>query len=105
MTKKTTPEKVKEDIVSRSLSMILQRLSFSKKNTKQLLALIEKIESDTDLTATEKKLLIGKINSYYLISTAELLNIVNELAATAEEAILPEQVRITMADEVEKWAM
>ncbi|MBQ4160033.1 MAG: hypothetical protein IJD83_03790 [Clostridia bacterium] len=105
MTKKTTPEKVKEDIVSRSLSMILQRLSFSKKNTKQLLALIEKIESDTDLTATEKKLLIGKINSYYLISTAELLNIVNELAATAEEASLPEQVRITMADEVEKWAM
>ena len=105
MTKKTTPEKVKEDIVSRSLSMILQRLSFSKKNTKQLLALIEKIESDTDLTATEKKLLIGKINSYYLISTAELLNIVNELAATAEETSLPEQVRITMADEVEKWAM
>lgn len=105
MTKKTTPEKVKEDIVSRSLSMILQRLSFSKKNTKHLLALIEKIESDTDLTATEKKLLIGKINSYYLISTAELLNIVNELAATAEEANLPEQVRITMADEVEKWAM
>ena len=105
MTKKTTPDKVKEDIVSRSLSMILQRLSFSKKNAKQLLALIEKIEGDADLTTTEKKLLIGKINNYYLISTAELLNIVNELAVQDEDAALPEQVRITMADEVEKWAM
>lgn len=98
-----TPEQIKADIVSRSLAMLLQRINTSKKNAKTLFSLLEKIECDPDLTQTEKKQLVGKINNYFLLSTGDLLEIVDALSGKETQA-LPEQVRVIMEDEVRKWA-
>ncbi len=103
MKKAKTPEQIKADIVSRSLAILLQRINTSRKNAKTLYALLEKIECDTDLTQAEKKQLIGKINNYFLLSTDDLLEMVGALSAK-ENQVLPEQVRVVMADEVQKWA-
>jgi len=103
MKKEMTIEQVKADIVNRSLAMITQRLAASKKNAKTVLALIEKIEADADLSSTDKKMLLGKIKSYYLLSTSELLELIDALSANSDSD-LPEQICVTMADEVRKWA-
>lgn len=104
MKNNVTPEQMKADIVKRTLAMLLQRINFSKKNAGKCFELIEKIEGDGDLTATEKRALLGKINSYFLLSTDDLLDIAKALSEAKSDTAIPGQVRVVMAEEVEKWA-
>ncbi len=98
-----TPQQIKDDIVNASLAILLQRINTSKKNAKALYALLEKTECDPDLTQAEKKQLIAKINSFFLLSTGDLLEIVDALSENKAQA-LPDPVHVVMADEVQQWA-
>ncbi len=104
MKNNVTPEQMKADIVKRTLAMLLQRINFSKRNAGKCFELIEKIEGDADLTATEKKALLGKINSYFLLSTDDLLDIAKALSDAKSDTTMSGAVRVMMTEEVEKWA-
>ena len=104
MKNNVTPEQMKADIVKRTLAMLLQRINFSKRNAGKCFELIEKIESDSDFTITEKKALLGKINSYFLLTTDDLLDIAKALTESTSAPANSGQVRVVLAEEVEKWA-
>ncbi len=99
-----SPEQLKTALVGHALTTLLKRVRFAEKNAAPLLTLMEKLAGDANMTATEKKTLLGKINSYYLMSTDDLLSIVDELSAVdAPETVHP-KIHVTMSEEVEKWA-
>ena len=93
------------EIVENAMALLKEKLQTSKKNAKQLFALLEKLECDPDLSATEKKQLLSKMHTLFLLSTDELLKIVTTLADKSTSEVSTEQVRVVLADEVHKWAV
>lgn len=92
-------------IVDEAMAMLREKIKTSKRNAKQLRALLEKLECDPDLSATEKKQLLAKMHTLFLLSTDELLKIVTTLADKSTSESIGEQVRVVLADEVQKWAV
>ena len=93
------------EIVDEAMAVLKEKIKASRRNAKQLRTLLERLECDPDLSAAEKKQLLAKIHTLFLLSTDELLKSVTTLADKTTSEEINEQVRVVLADEVQKWAV
>lgn len=105
MKTKAVKQTSRTEIVDEAMTVLKEKIKASRRNAKQLRALIEKLECDPDLSATEKKQLLAKIHTLFLLSTDELLKIVTTLSDKSKSEETDEQVRVVLEDEVQKWAV
>lgn len=103
-TKKTKPI-TRGQVAGEALSALMQKITASRQNAEKLYTLLEEFECDPDLTAAEKKQLLGKATAAFLLTTDELLKIVTTFSARETDDTAAEQVRVVLSDEVQKWAL
>lgn len=104
-------ESMKEQISLSALSLILERIERSKKNEELIYSFISSLEFDRDLTQSERKQIIIKINSLYTMSSAELASLEEKYkikpqkkSPAASEEETGSSVTVSLEGEVEKWA-
>lgn len=93
------------ELAAMATCVLHEKIIASAENTERLSALLERFESDPDLTATEKKQLVSKINAAFLLTTDELIKISTTFSDKDAKENTAEQVRVVLSDEVQKWAV
>lgn len=93
------------DLAATATCVLHEKITASTENTERLSALLEQFERDPDLTATEKKQLVSKINAAFLLTTDELIKISTTFSDKETKEDATEQVRVVLSDEVQKWAV